>query len=357
MKPAGAVLWKVRSGARQGVGLRLPRAGDHAGCRVCRCGDGFRVLEGVPLSGRGTSQGGRSSGVGLKSLRNRGSLGGEILVASCAEKGGRVKTVTNASQCHNPIHSHSEPLASSDCVHRNSDSTETGSHAALVSGVALRPILSSLAAVLVCFSSIPPAQALESAPPQSRNTEETTGQEEHSPAPFQSNSSISEGSVSSLSAPSLVDESPFSTSSAHIAPSIAADLRQTVSSSSNHSFDSQHSNTVSNVRVRNLVSSVGEATGRSSEGPSKTADKQKAFGNPVEKSQPAGSPDLDPEVNANLVLEAWNVVDQVYLDARGKGFDRDAWAVSLDIQCSVLGNRSRITDIGRILVDVDLLAI
>jgi hypothetical protein len=209
--------------------------------------------------------------------------------------------------------------------------------------------LSSLAAVLVCFSSILPAQAFESAPPQSRHTEETTSQEEHSPAPFQSNSSISESSVSSLSAPSLVDESPFSTNSAHIAPSIAADLQQTVSFSSNHSFDSQHSNMVSNgigSRVRNLVSSVGEATGRSSEGPSNTAGKQKAVGNPVEKSQPAASPDLDPEVNANLVLEAWNVVDQVYLDARGKGFDRDAWAVSLDIQYSVLGNWSRITDMG-----------
>lgn len=334
MKPAGAVLRNVRSRARQGASLQLQRAGDHAGCRVCRCGNGFRVLGGVPLSGRGrgTLQGGRSSASGMKSLSNSGSLGGKTVVASPAEKGGRINTVTNASECHSPIHPHSEPPASSDCVHRNSNSTETGSHAALVSGVALRPILSSLAAVLVCFSSILPAQAFESAPPQSRHTEETTSQEEHSPAPFQSNSSRSEGSVSSLSAPSLVDESPFLTNSA---PSIAADLRQTVSSSSNHSFDSQHSNTVSNgisSRVRNLVSSVGEASGKSSECPSKTADKQKAVGNPVEKSQPAASPDLDPEVNANLVLEAWNVVDQVYLDARGKGFDRDAWAVSLDFQ-------------------------
>lgn len=78
-------------------------------------------------------------------------------------------------------------------------------------------------------------------------------------------------------------------------------------------------------QVSNLETSIGDTA------ESKDGD-QKVVGNPVEKSLPAASPDLNPEVNANLVLEAWSVVDQVYLDARGKGFDRDAWAVCLPVQ-------------------------
>ncbi|GAQ88361.1 C-terminal processing peptidase [Klebsormidium nitens] len=75
--------------------------------------------------------------------------------------------------------------------------------------------------------------------------------------------------------------------------------------------------------IGKLESSIGD-TAESKDG------EQRVVGNPVEKSLPAASPDLNPEVNANLVLEAWNVVDQVYLDARGKGFDREAWAAKRD---------------------------